>query len=117
MMNKSPCKIACAHNETSRPVSWMLTPTFDLNHWRFSSTSEISEMGAPQMSAARSVNSSKTASGTVSRMSYCQRTLMRLGSFFGMGVLMVAFRLVYGKSPAARMLRTGPAVNGMEAKI
>ena len=67
-----------------------MTPTFDLNHCRFSSTSEIRAIGASQIRAASSVRSSKTSSGTVSRTSYCQRTLRRLFSFWSIGASCVS---------------------------
>src|ERR1035438_1306907 len=73
----------------SREVSLMLTPTFALNHCRFSSTREIRAIGASQIRAASSVRSSKTSSGTVSSTSYCQSTLRRFFSFSGIGAGMV----------------------------
>src|ERR1039458_5357773 len=73
----------------SREVSLRLTPTFALNHCRFSSTREIRAMGASQIRAASSVRSSKTSSGTVSSTSYCQSTLRRFFSFSGIGAVMV----------------------------
>src|ERR1051325_9539689 len=73
--------MAREQNEMSREVSFTVTPTLALNHCRFSSTSVIMAMGASQMRAASSVRSSKTSSGTVSRTSYCQRTLSRCFSF------------------------------------
>src|SRR6185503_2105850 len=68
-------------NEMSREVSWMLMPTLDLNHCRFSSTSVISAMGASQIRAASSVKSSKISSGTVSSTEYCQSTFNLCFSF------------------------------------
>src|SRR5437867_7010963 len=76
--------MAWEQKEMSREVSLMLTPTLDLNHWRFSSTSVISAMGASQMFAASSVRSSKISSGTVSSTEYCQSTLSRFFSSLGM---------------------------------
>src|ERR1039458_2404609 len=73
----------------SREVSLRLTPTFALNHCRFSSTSEMRAIGASQIRAASSVRSSKTSSGTVSSTSYCQSTLRRFFSFSGIGAGMV----------------------------
>src|ERR1035441_1338675 len=73
----------------SREVSLRLTPTFALNHCRFSSTSEMRAIGASQIRAASSVRSSKTSSGTVSSTSYCQSTLRRFFSFSGIGAVMV----------------------------
>src|ERR1035438_432016 len=73
----------------SREVSLRLTPTFALNHCRFSSTSEMRAIGASQIRAASSVRSSKTSSGTVSSTSYCQSTLRRFFSFSGTGAVMV----------------------------
>ncbi len=66
--NKLRCMIACAQKATSRDVSDRLTPTFDLNHWRFESISVISAMGVWQMCAASAVISSNAASGGVSRI-------------------------------------------------
>src|ERR1035438_697344 len=73
----------------SREVSLRLTPTFALNHCRFSSTSEMRAIGASQIRAASSVRSSKTSSGTGSSTSYCQSTLRRFFSFSGTGAVMV----------------------------
>ena len=61
--------MAWPQRETSRGVSRAITPTFDLNHWRFLSTSEMSAMGLAQMCDAKSVRSSNLCSGSVSRTS------------------------------------------------
>src|SRR6184192_3105106 len=72
----------------SREVSLVVSPTFDLNHCRFSSTSVIRAMGASQIRAASSVRSSKTSSGIVSSTSYCQSTFSRCFSFGRIGGFM-----------------------------
>src|SRR6266404_8093275 len=79
--------MAVAQKAISRGVSEMETPTFDLNHCRFSSMSEISAIGVLQMREANRTRSSKACSGSVSRMAYLWRAATRAASFsVGLGV-------------------------------
>ena len=55
--------------EISREVSLTSRPTLLLNHWRRSSTSEISAIGVSHICAASAVKSSKALSSGVSRIS------------------------------------------------
>ena len=55
-------------------------PILDLNHWRSSSTREISAIGTSQISAARRVMSSNPSSGDVSRMLYPRSNARRISS-------------------------------------
>ena len=71
--------MAWEQNEMLREVSVAVMPTFDLNHWRSASTSEISAIGVPQMCDASSVRSSNAFSGSVSRMRYCLQRREPLG--------------------------------------
>src|SRR5216684_7340612 len=71
----SGCKIAVEQKAMSRDVSEASRPTRDLNHWRFSSTKEISAMGVLQTNEASKVRSSKDCSGSVSRMAYLSRAM------------------------------------------
>lgn len=50
--------MAWAQNDSSRGVSLGAMPSFDLNHWRCVSISEISAIGVRQTAAAIEVNSS-----------------------------------------------------------
>src|SRR6266403_2737781 len=79
--------MAVAQKAISRGVSEMETPTFDLNHCRFSSMSEISAIGVLQMKEANRTRSSKACSGSVSRMAYLWRAATRAASLsVGLGV-------------------------------
>ena len=62
-INKSGWRMVCAQKEMSRGVSFVDKPILDLNHCRFSSMSEISEMGVSQMRAAKAARSSNASSG------------------------------------------------------
>src|SRR6267378_3478401 len=62
----SDCRIAVEQKAISREVSEASMPTRDLNHWRSSSTREISAMGVLQTNEASRVRSSKDCSGSVS---------------------------------------------------
>src|SRR5579863_109895 len=77
----SGCWIATEQKAMSRGVSDGFIPIFDLNHWRFSSISEIIAIGVLQMKDASSVRSSKACSGSVSRMAYFWRAATRSPSF------------------------------------
>src|ERR1051325_2954568 len=89
----------------SREVSLTLVPTFDLNHCRCSSMSEIRAIGASQIRAANSVRSSNSSSGTVSRTSYCQSTFSRLASLEGVGVLIISLQCRQNVGGAGRCQR------------
>src|SRR6266850_6058079 len=73
--------MAVAQKAISRGVSEIETPTFDLNHCRFPSTSEINAIGVLQMKEANRTRSSKACSGSVSRMAYLWRAATRAASF------------------------------------
>src|SRR5579862_7395569 len=77
----SGCWIATEQKAMSRGVSDGFIPIFDLNHWRFSSISEIIAIGVLQMNDASRVRSSKACSGSVSRMAYFWRAATRSLSF------------------------------------
>src|SRR5713226_5971211 len=80
----SDCKIAVEQKAISREVSEASMPTRDLNHWRSSSTKEISAMGVLQTNEASKVRSSKDCSGSVSRMAYLSRAMTRASSLAGL---------------------------------
>jgi len=61
--------MVCVQKEISRGVSLTPRPTRLLNHWRRSSTSEISAIGVPHRRAASTVKSSNWSSSGVSRIS------------------------------------------------
>src|SRR4029077_1840990 len=84
--------MAVLQKAISRGVSEMETPTFDLNHWRSSSTSEIRAIGVLQMKEANRTRSSKACSGSVSRMAYLWRASTRAASFL-VGLGFVIFTL------------------------
>jgi hypothetical protein len=63
------CATAWLQKAIERGVSTTSRPQRDLNHWRFSSTSEISAIGTPKVRAARRVKRSKRGSAGVSSTS------------------------------------------------
>src|SRR5690349_5484995 len=82
-------KMALEQKATSRDVSETERPTLDLNHWRFSSTSDMRAMGVRQTYDANSVRSSNPCSGSVSRIAYFCRAARRATSLMGIGATMV----------------------------
>src|SRR5882762_4193530 len=82
----SDCKIAVEQKAMSRDVSEASMPTRDLNHWRSSSTREISAMGVLQTNEASSVKSSKDCSGSVSRMAYFSKAAILPASLTGLAM-------------------------------
>src|SRR6266446_3907745 len=88
MTKTSDCKIAVEQKAMSRDVSVASKPTRDLNHWRSSSTREIKAMGVSQTYEASRVRSSKDCSGSVSRMAYLSRAMMRASSLAGLVMTM-----------------------------
>src|SRR6266850_2609807 len=88
MTKTSDCKIAVEQKAISLEVSEASIPTRDLNHWRSSSTREISAMGVLQTNDASRVRSSKDCSGSVSRMAYFSRAATRASSLAGLAMTM-----------------------------
>src|SRR5882762_3952819 len=84
----SDCKIAVEQKAMSRDVSEASIPTRDLNHWRSSSTSEISAIGVLQTNEASKVKSSKDCSGSVSRMAYFSKAAILPASLTGLATTM-----------------------------
>src|SRR5260370_15783217 len=84
----SDCKIAVEQKAMSRDVSEASIPTRDLNHWRSSSTREISAMGVSQTNEASRVRSSKDCSGSVSRMAYFSKAAILPSSLSGFAMTM-----------------------------
>src|SRR5260370_24932709 len=82
------CKIAVEQKAISREVSEASMPTRDLNHWRSSSTREISAMGVLQTNEASRVRSSKDCSGSVSRMAYFSKAAILPCSLSGLAMTM-----------------------------
>src|SRR5437899_11683274 len=82
--------MAVAQKVISRWVSGMKMPILDLNHFRYSSTREIIAIGVLQIKEANKTKSSKACSGSVSRMAYLCRAVIRAPSFLiGMGVAII----------------------------
>src|SRR5579859_3984241 len=99
--------MAVAQKAISRGVSETEIPTFDLNHCRSSSMSEIMAIGVLQTNEASRTRSSKACSGSVSRIAYLWRASTRAASFFiGMGVAMVFPR---SSSPPSALRNPAPA--------
>src|SRR3989475_4003124 len=103
----SDCKIAVEQKAMSRDVSEAPMPMRDLNHWRSSSTREISAMGVSQTCEASRVRSSKDCSGSVSRMPYLSRAMIRASSFAGL--------LMAIEQPPARYFPAGRMLAGVES--
>src|SRR3989440_5825813 len=85
----SDCKMAVEQKAMSRDVSEASMPTRDLNHWRSSSTREISAMGVLQTNEARNVKSSKECSGSVSRMAYFSQAAILPASLAGLAMTII----------------------------
>src|SRR5690242_3213066 len=88
-MKTSVCWMALEQKAISRDVSETERPTFDLNHWRFSSIREMRAIGVRQMYEASSVRSSNACSGSVSRIAYFWRAARRAASLTGIGATIV----------------------------
>src|SRR5690348_422530 len=99
--------MATAQNAMSRGVSDIVTPIFDLNHCRSSSTSEISAIGVLQMNDASKVRSSNACSGSVSRIAYLSSAATRSASLvcIGVGAAIVHLPLSAGDSEEVRLPR------------
>src|SRR5260370_33550977 len=89
----------------SRDVSEAEKPTRDLNHWRSSSTREMSAMGVLETCEASSVRSSKNCSGSVPRMAYLSRAMTRASSLAGL--LMAIGNLLHDTFSRAEAGRVG----------
>jgi hypothetical protein len=83
--------MACAQNATSREVSVIDSPTFDLNHWRSESIKLTTAMGVPQILAANSANWSYERSGALSRTPLARNACTRSCSFAGTGAFTQRF--------------------------
>src|SRR3989454_12685658 len=80
--------MAVEQKAMSREVSEASKPTRDLNHWRFSSTSEIRAMGVLQMNEDSRARSSKDCSGSVSRIAYFSKAAILPASLTGLTISM-----------------------------
>src|SRR5260370_20191991 len=84
----SGCKIAVEQKAISREVSEASMPTRDLNHWRSSSTREISAMGVLQINEASRVRAAKDCYGADSRVAYFSKAAILSASLTGLAMTM-----------------------------